>query len=327
MLKSELENLKQEKESNQLKIENFDNASKSLEKLIGSQIPDKSRKGLGFEFSQPEFEGYGPKTSKNVSEDTSNEVRESTNTPMVEKFVLDDKLEKKTVFPTVAKIEFVRPKQQEKTVKKPVKFAEMYRSQGPTRNQRNWNNQKSQQLGSNFVMYNKACFVCGSFNHVQANCNYHQRERVVSWNNYTRVNYNYSAKKVHPSALKNIVPRAVLMKTGLRSLNTARLVNTADPKTIVHSARPMLSFFKSAQSIVKRPYQTRTTLTNKNFNTAKGNFYTARVKARCHHKTEDLRLMLTVDHAHRHMTGNLCIISQDFKEFVEDIAKGGIIIG
>ncbi|GJZ90514.1 hypothetical protein Tco_0662441 [Tanacetum coccineum] len=48
VLKSELEKLKQEKESNQLKIEKFDNASKSLDKLIGSQIPDKSRKGLGF---------------------------------------------------------------------------------------------------------------------------------------------------------------------------------------------------------------------------------------------------------------------------------------
>ncbi|GJX19204.1 ribonuclease H-like domain-containing protein [Tanacetum coccineum] len=138
MLKSELEKLKQEKESNQLKIENFNNAFKSLDKLIGSQIPDKSRKGLGFvsynvvpppptrlfsppnldfsnsgleEFQQPEFEGYGPKTSKNVSEDTSNEVRESPDALMVEKLVSDDKLENKTVFPTVAKIEFVRPKQ------------------------------------------------------------------------------------------------------------------------------------------------------------------------------------------------------------------------
>ncbi|GKA32369.1 putative ribonuclease H-like domain-containing protein [Tanacetum coccineum] len=72
------------------------------------------------EFQQPEFEGYGPKTSKNVSEDTSNEVRESPDAPMVEKLVSDDKLEKKTIFPTVAKIEFVRPKQQEKTVRKPV---------------------------------------------------------------------------------------------------------------------------------------------------------------------------------------------------------------
>ncbi|GJT09100.1 ribonuclease H-like domain-containing protein [Tanacetum coccineum] len=101
VLKSELENLKQEKEWNQLKIENFDNASKSLDKLIGIQIPDKSKKGLGFvsynaipppptglfspptldlsyvgleEFQQPEFEGYGPKTSKSVSENTSNKV-------------------------------------------------------------------------------------------------------------------------------------------------------------------------------------------------------------------------------------------------------------
>ncbi|GJS44755.1 ribonuclease H-like domain-containing protein [Tanacetum coccineum] len=123
---------------------------------VGSQIPDKSRKGVGFvsynavqpppiglfsplkfdlsnsgleEFQQLEFEGYGPKPSKSFSEDTSNEVRESLDAPLVEELVSDDKLEKKTVFPTVAKIEFVRPKQQEKLVRKPVKYAEMYRSQ------------------------------------------------------------------------------------------------------------------------------------------------------------------------------------------------------
>ncbi|GKB28419.1 ribonuclease H-like domain-containing protein [Tanacetum coccineum] len=44
-----------------------------------------------------------------------------------EELVSDDKLEKKNVFPTVAKIEFVRPKQQEKPVRKPVKYAKMYR--------------------------------------------------------------------------------------------------------------------------------------------------------------------------------------------------------
>ncbi|GJR54785.1 putative ribonuclease H-like domain-containing protein [Tanacetum coccineum] len=68
----------------------------------------------------------------------------------------------------------------------------------------------------------------------KADCNYHQRERVVSGNNYTRVNYNYSTKKAHHSAHKNMVLRAVLMKTGLRPLNTARPVNTAHPKTIGH---------------------------------------------------------------------------------------------
>ncbi|GKE83189.1 hypothetical protein Tco_1553189 [Tanacetum coccineum] len=215
MLKSELEKLKQEKESNKLKIENFNNASKCLDKLIGSQITDKSRQGV----------------SKSVSEDIYNEVRESLDALLVKELVLEDMLENKTVFPTVAKIEFVRPKQQEKPVRKP------------------------------------------------AHCNYHQRERVVSGNNYTRMNYNYSAKKVHPSTHRNMVPRAVLMKTGLRSLNTARPVNTAHPKTMVYSARPMSHFSKLAQSTVKRPYQTRTALTNKNFSqkvNTKGKFYTDR---------------------------------------------------
>ncbi|GJT39006.1 hypothetical protein Tco_0938871 [Tanacetum coccineum] len=80
-----------------------------------------------------------------------------------------------------------------------------------------------------------------------ADCNYHQRERVVSENNYTRVNYNYSAKQAHPSAHKNMVPRAVLMKTGLRSLNTDRPVNTAHPKTTVYSARPMPKVVNTAR--------------------------------------------------------------------------------
>ncbi|GJR49266.1 hypothetical protein Tco_1399787 [Tanacetum coccineum] len=184
---------------------------------------------------------------------------ESLDAPLVEKLVSDDKLEK-TLFPTIAKM-----------------------SQSPRGNQINWNNQKSQQLGSDFVMYNKACFVCGSFNHVQTDCNYHQRERVVSRNNYTRVNYDYYAKKAHPSAHKNMVPRAVLMKSGLGSLNTARPVNNAHPKAKVYIARPMSHLSKLAQSTVKRPYQIRTTLTNKifsqNVNTAKGKFYTVRPKA------------------------------------------------
>ncbi|GJU63661.1 ribonuclease H-like domain-containing protein [Tanacetum coccineum] len=112
------------------------------------------------EFQQLKFEGYGPKTSKSVSEDISNVVRDSPDALLVKELVSDDKLEKKIVFPIVTK------------------------------------------------------------------------ERVTSGNNYTRVNYNYSAKKAHPSAHRNMVPRAVLTKTGLRSLNTARPVNTAHPKTI-----------------------------------------------------------------------------------------------
>ncbi|GKF26748.1 hypothetical protein Tco_0082642, partial [Tanacetum coccineum] len=94
--------------------------------LFSPSNPNLSYSGLE-EFQQPEFESYGPKTSKSVSDNISNEVKESPDAPLVEELVSDDKLEKKTISPTVAKIEFVRPKKQEKPIRKPVKYAEMYR--------------------------------------------------------------------------------------------------------------------------------------------------------------------------------------------------------
>ncbi|GKG55619.1 hypothetical protein Tco_0574513, partial [Tanacetum coccineum] len=61
--------------------------------------------------------------------------KESPDAPLVEELVSDDKLEKKTVLSTVAKIEFVRAKQQEKPFRKPVKYVEMYWLQSPRGNQ------------------------------------------------------------------------------------------------------------------------------------------------------------------------------------------------
>ncbi|GJU28736.1 hypothetical protein Tco_1167357 [Tanacetum coccineum] len=85
VLKSEFEKVKQEKDGIDFKIEKFDKASKDLDQLLGSQITDKSKKGLGYsavppshpliynrpkkldlsysgldEFKEPEFKGYGP---------------------------------------------------------------------------------------------------------------------------------------------------------------------------------------------------------------------------------------------------------------------------
>ncbi|GJZ11217.1 hypothetical protein Tco_0545976 [Tanacetum coccineum] len=121
-----LEKLKQEKESNQHKIENFDNASKSLDKLIGSQIPNKSRKGLGFiSYNAVPPPPSGLFSPSNLNLSNSGLEEESPNSPLVEELVSNDK--KKTIFPTVSKIEFVRTKQQEKPVRKPVKYDEMYR--------------------------------------------------------------------------------------------------------------------------------------------------------------------------------------------------------
>ncbi|GJS16152.1 putative ribonuclease H-like domain-containing protein [Tanacetum coccineum] len=87
-----------------------------------------------------------------------------------------------------------------------------------------------------------------------------------------------------------MAPRAVLMKTGLKSVNTARPVNTvrsvntgrpfstarsfntvrpsytAHPKSTIHCARPRTYFQNQAQSTVHRPFYKRTALTNRCFN-------------------------------------------------------------
>ncbi|GJR34075.1 hypothetical protein Tco_1209759 [Tanacetum coccineum] len=216
VLKSEFEKVKQEKEGIEFKIEKFDKASKDLDKLLESQITDKSKEGLGYgvvppphpliynrpkkldlsysgldEFKEPEFKGYGSEDSKKesnvVCDKKSDDSKENSDNSLVKEQVSKDtssfvesslNVDKETVFPVDKKVESVKPKNHEKPVKKSVRYAEMYRSQTPRGNQRNWNGQKSNQLGSDFVMYNKACFICGSFNHVQAQCKYHQRERM-----------------------------------------------------------------------------------------------------------------------------------------------------
>ncbi|GKE40799.1 hypothetical protein Tco_1464204, partial [Tanacetum coccineum] len=92
------------------------------------------------------------------------------------------------------------------------------------------------------------------------------------------------------SCPKNMVPRAVLMKSGLKTVNNARPVNTvrsvntgrpfstdrsfntvrpsytAHPKSTIHCARPRTNFQNQAQSTIHRPFYKKTALTNRCFN-------------------------------------------------------------
>ncbi|GJS46317.1 putative ribonuclease H-like domain-containing protein [Tanacetum coccineum] len=131
MLKSEFEKVKQEKDGIEFKIEKIDKASKDLDQLLGSQITDKSKKGLGYsaitpphpliynrpnkldlsysgldEFKEPEFKGYGPKDSEQESN---------------VKLFFSPNVDKETVFPVNKKVEFTKPKNHEKPVKKSVR--------------------------------------------------------------------------------------------------------------------------------------------------------------------------------------------------------------
>ncbi|GKE17050.1 hypothetical protein Tco_1424627 [Tanacetum coccineum] len=183
------------------------------------------------------------------SEEEPKVVRKCDDAPIIEEWVSDDeeedvsqpKNEKKIVMPSIVKKEFVKSKQQEKTARKTVK---------------------------------------------QIDCNYHQKrfqnQRMVKpvWNNAQRVNHQNFAKKTHPYAKKNMVPRAVLVKSGLVPINTARQnifktavlvntarqVNTAHSNTTVNAARPMSYLSKTTHSTVKRPIHKNTTFKNNDFN-------------------------------------------------------------
>ncbi|GKD48288.1 hypothetical protein Tco_1277264, partial [Tanacetum coccineum] len=95
-----------------------------------------------------------------------------------EEKVSQTKIEKKRAKPSFVKIDFVKAKQTSKTDRKTTKQVEHNRQNTriPKGNQRNWNNMMSQRLGSNFDMINKACYMCGSYDHLQYDYDNHQRQ-------------------------------------------------------------------------------------------------------------------------------------------------------
>ncbi|GJU72793.1 hypothetical protein Tco_1264198 [Tanacetum coccineum] len=313
-LRRKLELAQKQKDEIQLTVENFENSSKSLSKLIDCQIVDKCKISLGYNVVPPPYTGnfMPPKpdlsfsgleefvnepivsepnvkkpvveTSKaKASADKPKVVRKNFGPPLIKDWISDSedeaeskpKIEKKTVKPSFAKIEFVKSKEQVKSPRKTtVKQGDQNRlnTHNPRGNQRNWNYMMSQRLGSNFEMINKACYVCGSFDHLQYDCDNHQRQfnnkKMVKpvWNYTPRVNHQNFSRITHPSPKRNMVPKDVLMRSGLVSLTTARPVNTALPRPIVNSTRPMTNILNKAYSTVRRPINNKTTTKNSNFN-------------------------------------------------------------
>ncbi|GKB26955.1 hypothetical protein Tco_0866356 [Tanacetum coccineum] len=174
-LRKKLEKIQKEKDSIQFNVDKFKNASKSLNKLIECQIVDNCKKGLRYEkynvvpppytgnFMPPtpdlSFTGLDEFFNKPVVENIKSDeevtkvVKKSDDSPIIEDWVSYNKKEnmsqtktkKKTVKPSIAKIEFVKPKQQEKTARKTVKQVEKHKqnTHSPRGNQRNWNNMMS----------------------------------------------------------------------------------------------------------------------------------------------------------------------------------------
>ncbi|GJU68133.1 ribonuclease H-like domain-containing protein [Tanacetum coccineum] len=226
---------------------------------------------------------------------TSESKPKSVGEPLIEDWISNSEDENETESKSkqrkssFAKVKLVKSNEHVKIPKESVKKVENDKqakyprknSQSPRGNQRNWNNLMTQKLGSNFEFKNKACYVCGSFNHLIKDCDFYEKKMVEKpiWDNARRVNHQKSQRMTHPHPKRNFVPRAVLMKSDLKTLNTARQyssraaisvntirpINTAYPKPTVNCARPS-NIFNRAHSHVRRPFNMFISNKNSNFN-------------------------------------------------------------
>ncbi|GKA99715.1 putative ribonuclease H-like domain-containing protein, partial [Tanacetum coccineum] len=131
----------------------------------------------------------------------------------------------KTIRPSTEKIIFVKSARETVEKVETPKQNKHY----PRGNQRNWNNLMSQKLGSDFKMINKACFVCGSFEHL-----------------------HYVSGKINIAGA---------------SVNTAvRPVNTIGSKPTVNHPISITNAYKKGYSQVTRPFNKYSSNKNNIFN-------------------------------------------------------------
>ncbi|GJR74925.1 ribonuclease H-like domain-containing protein [Tanacetum coccineum] len=291
-LKNQLEEALKEKDDLKLKLEKFEESSKNLTKLINSQISVKDKTGLGFDSyvnesevldnvvdshecdqvndrfkkndfvykskvsetitSVPNIETTVTKTSKDSLEKPKT-VRPST--PIIEDWESDSEDEnvfapkevKKTVKSGFEKIEFVNARNS--TVEKPRNF-----SQNPRDNKRNRNG---------FEFTKKACFVCGSFNHLIKDCDFHDKNMVQ------KHVLNNVKKGTAVLTKSGIVPISTARQNSSRAttpVSAARPINTAAPKPFVNVARTRPKAFYKSHSTSRTPFNQQTALKNRNLN-------------------------------------------------------------
>ncbi|GJS55019.1 putative ribonuclease H-like domain-containing protein [Tanacetum coccineum] len=259
---------------------------------------------------------------------TSVSKPKSIGEPLIEDMISDSEDENDTKFkskqrkPSFTKTEFVKSNEHVKTPRESVKKVENKKqakyprknSQSPRGNQRNWNNLMTLKLGSNFEFKNKACYECGSFNHLIKDYDLYEKKMVEKtvWNNARRENHQNSQRMTHQTNARrenhpkgNFVPKAVLIKSGIKTFNTAGLFNKS--------------------------------ITNKNsnlkekVNTVKENVTTAWPKAVGNPQLELQEKGVIDSGCSRHMTGNKSYLS-DYEEIDGGFVafggdKGGRITG
>ncbi|GJY95945.1 hypothetical protein Tco_0512306 [Tanacetum coccineum] len=223
-LKRNLELVTKEKDEVQLKVQKLENSSKSLSELLDRHIMDNLDDCVEVNKSASEsvvekltVETNKPKTARKedgalIIEDWVSE-REEEDVPKIKIVEMFNK-------PSFAKINFVKSTKQVKSPRNISVDKNRQNTPNPRGNKRNWNRQMSQKLGNDFEMFNKACHVCGSLEHLRKECN--------NW---------YNNQRSDPI-----------------SLNAARPVNVVQPRIEVNNAGPMKNVINDAYSTARRPF-------------------------------------------------------------------------
>ncbi|GJS13987.1 ribonuclease H-like domain-containing protein [Tanacetum coccineum] len=245
------------------------------------------------------------------------------------------------------KINFVKSDENVKSVNKEnTHRQEEYprKSQSLRDNKRNWNGMMTQKLRNGFIK--KACFVCGSFNHLIKDYDFHdkkmvekpglnnkgrvtgQREIRPLWNNAQRV--NHQNKCTHPHPKRNFVRTTVITKSGqvpvntakqssLRpaaSISTARPVNIVTFKSKVNDALPKTySYFKAHLPLVLLWEMGKILLSPQHdgFGDQQEMLLTIPPKTVDHTYLKDLTMLIYKADSSQHMTGNKSFLT-DYQE-------------
>ncbi|GJV73225.1 putative ribonuclease H-like domain-containing protein [Tanacetum coccineum] len=143
--------------------------------------------------------------------------------------------------PSLKRIEFTNARNE--SVKSKQAEKPRITTQNPKVDRRDWNGQMTQKLGLGFGFTKKSCFVCGSYNHLIKDCDFHekriskksvlknmgkntgQREIRPVWNNAQRINHQ---NKLVPSAVLTRFGRALVSAAKQSSLRATTSTRHSD---------------------------------------------------------------------------------------------------
>ncbi|GJW06050.1 hypothetical protein Tco_1568473 [Tanacetum coccineum] len=306
-----------EKEDLKAKVEKWHNSSKNLSKLLNTQMSANDKFGLGY--GDHRYDGILSYENEVLQSVFMNKESELEKQPLYDRFVtaegmhavpppmtgnympsgpdieeLDSEDEYVSI-PTKEQETHSFANQQVKTPRETIKN-QFTHSQKPKVDKK--------ELGYGFTI--RACFVCGSFNHLIRDCDFHekrmarkvelnsgwnkkssQKELRQTWNNVQRVNKQ-----------NQFVPSAVLTRTGKILVSTARASSTKNVSTDrqsfnrqtiltstamkVNTVKPIVNrvkptnVFHNTHSPNLRPFK-KTTVLSTNF--SKQKVYTAKENA------------------------------------------------